>query len=56
MTILDDVYYLAKSPKVIQFLQIVRQVNVPMTMEQHAMTQGTSWSGGNEQAQTRHIK
>ena len=38
-----------------QFLHIRSHSNVPQTIEQHANIQGTSSSGGAEQAQIRHI-
>tara|TARA_A100001035_G_C27481853_1_gene363602 strand:+ start:396 stop:542 length:147 start_codon:yes stop_codon:yes gene_type:complete len=39
-----------------QFLHIILQDNFAMTIEQQANIQGTSSSGGMEQAQIRHIK
>jgi hypothetical protein len=39
-----------------QFLHIGLHSKVPQTIEQHANIQGTSSSGGAEQAQIRHIK
>jgi len=43
-------------PNVIQFLHIGVHSKVPHTIEQHAKIQGTSSSGGIEQAQIKHIK
>jgi hypothetical protein len=39
-----------------QFLQIILHFNVAHIIEQHARIQGTSSSGGIEQAQMRHMK